>query len=342
MGKAHRSKRPKGYIDWRPNDKWEPILDNVKSVLRENQTYAPGSSLTVRQIFYALVGQYGFDKTEQAYNNLAEMLVKARRARLVSFNEIIDIGGTTGGGGHGYANLDRFLRGLGSWATYYDRDQFQAQPFHILAFCEAEGLVNTAGEMFGKYGVKLTGTGGFASLTVNHTLAMDIVRRDKPTIFMHLGDFDPSGVSIFESMSQDIGAFVADELGVDFDEETGETECDDDEPGFRPVRIGLLPEHIDRWSLESAPPKKSDSRSANWVGETTQLEALKNPQLRSIIDEAIEPIIDWDQVATQQAIGEREDEWIEDNLKPETEEFIKGMRQRVAESDLYDTDGDEE
>jgi hypothetical protein len=37
--------------------------------------------LTVRQIFYRLVGDHGYEKTERAYSRLTEHLVRACRAR---------------------------------------------------------------------------------------------------------------------------------------------------------------------------------------------------------------------------------------------------------------------
>ena len=48
--------------------------------------------LTVRQIFYRLVGAHGYDKTEQAYARLGEHLNRARRAGLIEFDAIRDDG----------------------------------------------------------------------------------------------------------------------------------------------------------------------------------------------------------------------------------------------------------
>lgn len=72
---SHR--RPRGYADWRPQRKTQVILDQVAAVLDEYADYLP---LTVRQIFYRLVGAYGYEKTERAYARLCEYLVRARRA----------------------------------------------------------------------------------------------------------------------------------------------------------------------------------------------------------------------------------------------------------------------
>src|SRR5262249_20933458 len=49
--------------------------------------------LTVRQIFYRLVGAHGYDKTEHAYKRLGEHLNRARRARIIAMDDIRDDGG---------------------------------------------------------------------------------------------------------------------------------------------------------------------------------------------------------------------------------------------------------
>lgn len=43
----------------------------------------PNRPLTVRQIFYRLVGTAGYDKAELAYDRLCVHLVKARRAGII-------------------------------------------------------------------------------------------------------------------------------------------------------------------------------------------------------------------------------------------------------------------
>jgi hypothetical protein len=65
------------------------LLDQVRSVLDEYLEHLP---LTVRQVFYRLVGVYEYDKTEKAYARLAECLNRARRAGVISWDVIRDDG----------------------------------------------------------------------------------------------------------------------------------------------------------------------------------------------------------------------------------------------------------
>jgi hypothetical protein len=286
--------RAKGYIeDWTPKPHIALIIDQTREVLLEYGRYGP---MTVRQIFYRLVGQYGYDKTERAYKNLAEYIVKARRARLISFSSIRDDGGKVAGGSWGYDTVDEFLEELADYSTSFRRNPTDGQPHHIMLYCEAEGMVPMLGQMTSPWGVEVTGTGGFSSVTVTHRIAREVASRDKPTIFLHVGDYDPSGESIFESTCQDIGKFVAQSLGAVYNSHTGETiEVDgvEFEPGaegafFVPRRVALTEEQVIEYSLPSEPPKASDSRTLSWSGiAATQAEAMAPDDLETVVQTAV-------------------------------------------------------
>lgn len=66
-GRENNHRRPKGYAEWRPQRKTCALLDQVADVLAEYEDQLP---LTVRQIFYPLVGAFDYEKTEAAYNRL--------------------------------------------------------------------------------------------------------------------------------------------------------------------------------------------------------------------------------------------------------------------------------
>src|SRR5215468_7637090 len=91
LGGAQRVRtRVRGFAPWAPRGATAQLLDQVRAVLGEYEDYLP---LTIRQIFYRLVGAHQYDKTEQAYERLCEHLNRARRARLISMDVIRDDGG---------------------------------------------------------------------------------------------------------------------------------------------------------------------------------------------------------------------------------------------------------
>lgn len=271
------TKRPKGYMaSWDPKPHTLLLLEQVNGVLEEYRNFLP---MTARQVFYRLVGQYDYDKTEQAYSRLCEALVKARRAQIIPFSAIRDDGTTSLGGGGGYDSPEQWWRGELSAAKGYRRNRTEEQDVRIEVWCEAAGMAPQLAQVAQPYGVGVYSTGGFSSVTVTHEVAQRVVSQDQPTVFLHLGDYDPSGESIFEAMSEDIDAFVVGE-GSDFEEH------------FRPERVALTLAQVREYGLPTAPPKKTDTRSRSWTGSTCQAEAMDPATLASVLREAIESHLD--------------------------------------------------
>ena len=75
---------------------------------------------------------------------------------------------------------------------------------------------------------------------------------------------------------------------------------------FMPRRVALTAAQIATYNLPTAPPKSTDSRTAQWVGETCQLEALPPDVLASIVDVAIVEWMDLD-IYSEHVDREREE-----------------------------------
>ena len=132
-----------------------------------------------------------------------------------------------------------------------------------------------------------------------HDLAQHIVSNltyeGKLTLILHLGDLDPSGVSIYDSMREDVLAFVA-------------TDVPHKDPDGVAVfeRIALTPEQVGKYGLTTYPPKPTDLRSGRWSGETCQLEALPPDTLAFEVDAAIMRHLDSEVLATDREAGAQE------------------------------------
>lgn len=305
MSKEHRSARPKGFItitdhrtsdpsEWKPTPDVMDLIAKTRSILAEYASYGP---MTVRQIFYRLVGQYGYAKDEKAYKRLGECLVKARRARLIPFGRIRDDGTIThpAAGDYGREDVWEYIQDIIKRpASYLRLDRNTGQPHHIELWCEAGGMAPMLAQMVRYRDVSVYSTGGFSSVTVTYEVAQRIAGRDKPTYFLHVGDYDPSGESIFASMSQDIGSFVASTIGGYYSPDTGRVRDENRDDFFIPQRVALTEDQVDEFGLPTAPPKMSDSRSQNWIGETTQAEAMPPDLLETVVKEALEELTDDD------------------------------------------------
>ena len=276
-----KNARQRGYIpEYRPRAKTRQLLGQAQAVLTEYESYWP---LTCRQIFYRMVGAHGYDKTEAAYGRLCHHLANARRGRLVPFDAIRDDGVSTYSLEH-FDDRDAFLRHVRHLGARYKRNRLTAQGVHMEVWCEAAGMLPQLHRVAEWYSVPVYSSGGFDSLTAKKRLADRICDMEKPAVILHLGDYDPSGVSIFDSVAADVSAFVeADKphglVSVEFE------------------RVALTREQVHAHDLPTAPAKATDSRSKNWTGGTCQLEALPPDVIADILKEAIERRIDWEQFA---------------------------------------------
>ena len=293
------NKRSRGYIEnYNPQSKTIELLAQVKEVLAEYRKYWP---LTCRQIFYRMVGAYNFDKTELAYKRLCEHLANARRGRYIPFEAIRDDGTSTYSLGH-FDSHDDFLRHVRELGEGYTRNKLAEQDFHIEVWCEAAGMLPQLFSVAEQYSVPVYSSGGFDSLTSKKQLADRICEIEKKTVILHLGDYDPSGVSIFDAVAEDVTAFV------NKDRRHGLIDV-------RFKRVGLTAGQVRAFELPTAPPKKTDSRAASWRGETCQLEALPPDMIATLLSDKISQYIDFEKF-NEDIEAEQKERVLINNLLP--------------------------
>jgi hypothetical protein len=270
------TERVRGYAEWTPRAKSRQLLEQVDAVLAEYREHLP---LTIRQIFYRLVGGHGYDKTELAYGRLQELLNRARRAGLVAFEDIRD-DGVTAEIPLAFTSREAFIATARRLAADYRMDRQSGQAQYIELWVEAGGMVPMLAEVVGEYGVPTYSCGGFDSLTAKHDAAERIAGREVPTLVLHVGDHDPSGLAMFNAIAEDVEAMAA---------------YDGGEVTFN--RIAVTVEQIRRHNLPTAPAKDTDKRSA-WVGGgTVQAEALPPDVLTAEVRQAVTSLIDFDALA---------------------------------------------
>ncbi|MEW9920016.1 hypothetical protein AB2B41_10395 [Marimonas sp. MJW-29] len=268
--------RPRGYIhNYRPQKKTRELLAQAQKVLDEYRDYWP---LTCRQVFYRMVGRHGYEKTETAYARLCHHLANARRGKLIPFEAIRDDGVISYNLGH-FDDRDAFMDHVRRLAANYKRNRLTAQKVHMEVWCEAAGMLPQLYRVAEPYSIPVYSSGGFDSVTTKKWIADRICDIEKKAIILHLGDYDPSGVSIFDSVADDAAAFViADRrhalISVEFE------------------RVTLTHQQVQENALPMSPPKSTDSRSKSWKGGTCQLEALPPDVIAGALNEAIERRID--------------------------------------------------
>jgi hypothetical protein len=290
-----RSGRPRGYALWRPQRKTQIVLGWVQEVLDEYAAHLP---LTIRQIFYRLVGAFAYPKDEKDYKRLCEYLNRARRAKLIDFDDIRD-DGVSVLASRFYDNPERFWDDAVRRAKSYRRNRQQGQRHYVELWCEAAGMMPQLERVADDFSVPVYSSGGFVSASAVWEMREHALKQNRPTVILHVGDFDPSGASIFTAMSEDAGAFVEADRVIATQR-------------IIPVRVALTGAQILQHKLPTAPPKPkkdgsgdyADSRAKNWmktpearmVGGTVQAEALPPDVLADIVRDAIEEWFDLDRM----------------------------------------------
>lgn len=278
-GKATTT-RVRGFAEWRPRPDAQTLLRQVRKVLDEYHEHLP---LTLRQVYYRLVGTRGYPKDEKAYKRLGELLNRARRAGLVAFEDIRD-DGVTARPAPGWSSTGEFLTWVRAHAAEFRLDRQRGQARRLLLMCEAAGMVPQLERVAHPYGVEVKSSGGFDSTTAKHALACEVARCGGSTEILHLGDLDPSGVHVFQSLAEDVAAFAR-ELGA----------------AVLFTRLAVTPAQAVTLRLPTAPAKASDGRSFAGIGDdptaTVQAEAIPPDVLAKIVDEAIRQRLDRDAYA---------------------------------------------
>lgn len=320
-----------GFSVWRPTDASRAMLEMIDAVFVEYEDYLP---LTGRQIFYRLVGAFGYEKSDDAANRVYNVLNRARRAGIVPFHTVRD-----GGGSKAlplvWDDADAFWTDVRDRFDHFSRNRQAGQPAFVELFCEAPGMMPQLQRVAFPYSVPVYGTRGFTGLGVVAEIARRALVRVGPTVILQVGDYDPSGVMIFDTLAADVRAFVsqvvstldtpnddgdgdgyvgallADRLGLTEGEVSDLMLLDADQrPSVEMRRVALTWEQVEEHGLETAPVSKTrtggeNPHAASWVGEVAQLEAMPPDLLADTVRAAIDAEFDldryWEEIDSETA-----------------------------------------
>jgi hypothetical protein len=231
---------------------------------------------TVRQVFYQLVVRSVVEKTETEYGKTASrLIVEMRLEGEIDWSWIVDETRRM----REYQTYDSVADAITDTANTYRRNAMRESPVYIEVWVEKESLAGLIWEdAAGVYDVPVLASKGFSSLTQIHETVRAIEANEKngkPSFIYQFGDYDPSGVKIFDSMVERVTELCE--------------ARDVTPPTFE--RVALTPEQIRRFSLPSRPTKKDKNPHAQgWKKNqnSTELDALPAHELRRMVREVIE------------------------------------------------------
>ena len=284
-------------------------LNKVIEVLTELDDYKP---LTLRQIYYQLVGKGYIENKVSQYTMLSNLLKWARIDGHIAWEDIEDRVRTfhdlTGWGSSDdfiQAHLRAFLRG-------YTRNLLQSQDKYIEIWIEKDALSSIFTRVAEPYTVPVVVCRGFSSVSFLNDFRMRLSNYEgRIALMLYFGDFDPSGVEMLTAMK----TTLLEELGVN-------------EIKFK--RVALLKDDISVYNLPNNPAalKKTDTRAKKHLetyGElAVELDALRPDILERKIKDAIEAELDID--AFSQEVEKHNEEFDKlNNLKKKVMELFSGL-----------------
>jgi predicted acyl esterase len=250
------------------------LLDAVNGIVDGEE-----SAITIRHLFYRLVGLGVIEKSERAYKSLCGHLSRWRKNGEVSWDAFADSTRW-----HIRPPMfDSIADALKQTRETYRRDLWATQPYYTEVWIEKDAIAGVIVDITRQFGVPLFVCRGFASLSSLYSASMtfkEVKKEGKAVAIYHLGDYDPSGHAAADAIER---TFEEDfDIAVNFE------------------RIAILPEHIEEFNLPTRPTKESDSRSRNWTGsECVELDSMPPAELRQLVEDAITSRIDereWNQI----------------------------------------------
>ena len=266
-------------------------LNKVKKILEELEEFKP---LTLRQIYYQLVGKGFIENNVSQYTMLSGLLKKARIDGHISWDDVEDrvraYHDLTG-----WQNNKVFLNASTQhFLTNYKRDLLQSQNVYLEIWIEKDALSSIFTRTASPYTVPVVVCRGFSSVSfLNEYKTRLQYHKDKNPVMLYFGDFDPSGVEMLTAMK----TTLSDELNV---------------TGIVFKRVGLLKEDVYNYSLPHSPDalKKTDTRAKKHIEEfgeiAVEIDALPPQVLQQKIIEGIENVIDLELFRQEQEKQEQE------------------------------------
>jgi hypothetical protein len=130
---------------------------------------------------------------------------------MVPWDDVRDDGDTTETP-HGYDSAAGLKQVLSWEAENYKRHRQEGQPRQIIVACEAAGMIPQLARVCHPYDVPVRSSGGMDSVTAKRRLGVEIAEARRPTLLLHVGDWDPTGLVIYAQLFYDVRQFMSDHM----------------------------------------------------------------------------------------------------------------------------------
>ena len=250
------------------------LLEQVKEII-ERYDFA----LTLRQIYYQLVAKQIIPNQQKYYMKLSRLCVIGRDEGILPEDAFADRLRQVDKP-DSYLDLADFMAIV---KEAYRKDKWQNQSSYLEIWTEKDALRNVLTEITYDYDVNLMVVRGQVSRTAiyeSYERYSKKIEEGKACYLYYAGDFDPSGLSIYNSLEERIRNYGIAGKYINFE------------------RIALTPEQIEDYDLPCDPGKQTDPNYKRFVSaygdNVVELDSLPPEVLRETVKDCIEQHIDYD------------------------------------------------
>ena len=290
----------------------EQLDSQIIAVLNEDHPQS------VRHVFYRMTDPrlpVSVPKTENGYKRIVARCIKLRRTGVVPYSWIAD---ASRSGLHvaTWADAGQIMR---SAAESFRTDPWLRLNDYVEVWCESRSIAGILRGECAKRIVSLYPSSGFTSLTLAYEASRRIksyVDPDKTIHVIYVGDYDPAGLLIPESVENELATHLEDYV-LDFQ------------------RIAITEEQIRDMNLPTKPRKESDRRRPD-VQETVEAEAMPAGVMRNLVGSEIDKYLPKKVLERAERADMRERRSLRVVAKDVSRLSAKGVAGILAEHDCHD------
>lgn len=258
-GPLKRNRRTSAQLD--------ELDEQIIAVLREDHPQS------VRHVFYRMTDPRlptSVEKSVKGYRHVQERCVKLRRSGRLPYEWIADMS-RRGYFVNTFNDAGDFLRRMNG---LYRSDLWRDADYRCEVWAESRSIASVLMADCTELAVDLYPCGGFSSLSFVHEAAQQHNQSDdeRPLVVLYVGDYDPAGVLIDQSLQRELRAHLRPSIELTFE------------------RVGINHDQIEFFDLPEKPRKVSDVR-AQHVLTTVEAEAMPASILRGLLRDRIESLL---------------------------------------------------
>ena len=253
-------------------------VSQVNSIIKEYQ--AQGFVMTLRQIYYQMVARALIENKVTEYDNLGELVSKARLAGLIDWAAIEDTNRAVAY----HSSWDTPEDILQGAAAGYREDPWRNQEAYIEVWVEKAALAGVIAPACNRWRVPYFACRGYVSQSAQYEAGKRVAARQeagKSVTIIHLGDHDPSGIDMTRDNDDRLTMFAR--MGVHVE------------------RVALNMNQIEEHRPPPNPAKESDSRFKayrdKFGDESWELDSLDPSVIDQLLEEEVSERVDGTQWA---------------------------------------------